>query len=67
MVALFNTFLSFYCTEDVWTVRFSPDCDIIATGGFRGKVRLYGVKDGLKKVSLDTGGKFAISHAFVSH
>ena len=47
-------------------MRFSPSAEFIATGSFKGKVRLYGVKDGAKKVSLDTAGKFALSHAFVS-
>ena len=53
-------------SEDVWTVKFSPSAELIATGSFKGKVRLYKVSDGIKRASLDTGGKFALSHAFVS-
>lgn len=54
------------CTPvDSWTVSFSPDSNQIATGSHFGKVNLYDVKNGKLLNSLDTGGKFILSVAFV--
>jgi WD repeat-containing protein 61 len=44
--------------EDVWTISFSPDSRILATGSHSGKINLFGVESGWKEESLDTRGRF---------
>ena len=51
---------------DTWTVAFSPDSRLIATGSHAGKISLIGVESGKKESALDTRGKFTMSIAYVS-
>ncbi len=52
---------------NAWTVTFSPDSKLIATGSHSGKIILYSVESGEKSEhSLDSTGKFTLSIAFVS-
>jgi WD40 repeat protein len=54
-------------TVNAWTVTFSPDSKLIATGSHSGKIILYSVGSGEKSEhSLDSTGKFTLSIAFVS-
>mgnify|MGYP002259996903 FL=1 len=50
---------------DTWTVAFSPDSKLIATGSHAGKINLIGVESGKKESALDTRGKFTMSIAYV--
>lgn len=51
---------------NAWTVTFSPDSQLIATGSHSGKIILYSVGSGEKsEQSLDSTGKFTLSIAFV--
>ena len=52
---------------DTWTVAFSPDSRLIATGSHAGKISLIGVESGKKESALDTRGKFTMSIAYVSY
>ena len=52
---------------NAWTVTFSPDSKLVATGSHSGKIVLYSVGSGEKsEQSLDSTGKFTLSIAFVS-
>ena len=51
---------------ETWSVAFSPDSQLIATGSHSGKVNLIGVESGKKESVLDTRGKFTMSIAYVS-
>ena len=57
--------LFFSFTVDTWTVAFSPDSKLIATGSHAGKINLIGVESGKKESALDTRGKFTMSIAYV--
>ena len=50
----------------ICTVAFSPDDKFITSGSHSGKIALYGVESGKKEQTFDTGGKFALSVAYVS-
>ena len=52
---------------DVWTLSFSPDSRYLATGSHNGKINLFAVDEGRKEKSMDTGGNFIMSIAYVSH
>ena len=51
---------------DAWTVAFSPDSRLVASGSHTGKVNLFGVESGSTETTLDTRGKFVLSIAYVS-
>ena len=51
---------------DVWTLSFSPNGKMIATGSHNGLINLFNVDTGEKQSSLDTRGKFTMSIAYVS-
>jgi len=51
---------------DAWTIAFSPDSKLVATGGQTGKINLYNTENGKLKTQLDTTGKFTLAIAFVS-
>ena len=51
---------------DAWTVCYSPDSKLVATGSHSGKINLYSVETGALQTKLDTTGKFTLSIAFVS-
>lgn len=51
---------------DAWTVCYSPDSKLVATGSHSGKINLYNVESGSITNKLDTTGKFTLSIAFVS-
>lgn len=50
---------------DSWTVCFSPDTTIVATGCQGGKINLFSTETGKLLKKLDTTAKFALSVAFV--
>ena len=50
-----------------WSVCFSPDSKMVATGSHLGKIVVYGVESGKQEQSFDTRGKFTFSIAYVSH
>jgi len=52
---------------DVWTLSFSPNGKMIATGSHNGLINLFNVDTGEKQSSLDTRGKFTMSIAYVSN
>ena len=54
------------CVVDAWTICFSPDARLLASGSHTGKINLYGVESGKKESALDTRGKFTLSIAYVS-
>ena len=64
---VFTIILYFFFTVDTWTVAFSPDSKLIATGSHAGKINLIGVESGKKESALDTRGKFTMSIAYVCH
>ncbi|XP_070554300.1 superkiller complex protein 8-like isoform X1 [Ptychodera flava] len=49
---------------DAWTIAFSPDNRMLATGSHTGKINLFGVESGKKENELDTRGKFTLSIAY---
>ncbi|RWS16827.1 WD repeat-containing protein 61-like protein [Dinothrombium tinctorium] len=51
---------------DAWTVCFSPDSKLIATGSYSGKINLYNTETGTREAQLDTKGKFPLTIAFVN-
>ena len=51
---------------DAWTIAFSPDSRLIASGTHTGKLNLFGVESGKNETTLDTRGKFTLSIAYVS-
>lgn len=51
---------------NAWTVTFSPDSKLIATGSQSGRIILYPVGSSEKERPLDSMGKFTLSIAFVS-
>ena len=51
---------------DSWTVCFSPDASLVATGCQGGKINLFSTETGKLVKKLDTTAKFALSVAFVS-
>ena len=51
---------------DVWSLAFSPDSSMLATGSHNGKINLFSVEEGKKESALDTRGKFIMSIAYVS-
>ena len=51
---------------DAWTICFSPDSRLLASGSHTGKINLFGVESGKKESALDTRGKFTLSIAYVS-
>lgn len=51
---------------DSWTVCFSPDTSLVATGCQGGKINLFSTETGKLVKKLDTTAKFALSVAFVS-
>ena len=50
---------------DAWTIAFSPDSRLIASGTHTGKLNLFGVESGKNESTLDTRGKFTLSIAYV--
>ena len=60
-------FLLFICVVavDVWTLVFSADSRLLATGSHNGKINLFSVEEGKKQSALDTRGKFIMSIAYV--
>ena len=50
---------------DSWTVSFSPDASLLATGCQGGKINLFSTETGKLMNKLDTTAKFALSVAFV--
>jgi len=54
------------CVVDAWTVCFSPDSKVIASGSHTGKLNLYNVESGKRETQLDTRGKFTLSITYVS-
>ena len=60
--------LIIYClgfSVDAWTIAFSPDSRLLASGSHTGKVNLFGIESGKIETSLDTRGKFTLSIAYV--
>lgn len=51
---------------DLWTVVFSPDDKYIISGSHSGKITLYDVETAKAEQSLETGGKFTLSIAYVN-
>lgn len=49
---------------DSWTIAYSPDSKLIATGNHAGKINLYNTETGKSDATLDIMGKFAMSVAF---
>ena len=49
---------------DSWTIAFSPDSSLIATGNHAGKINLFSTETGKSHERLETMGKFAMSVAF---
>ena len=49
---------------DSWTVAYSPDSKMIATGNASGKINLYSTETGKLLSKLDTAGKFTLSVCF---
>ena len=54
------------CVVDVWSLVFSADSRLLATGSHNGKINLFSVEEGNKQSVLDTRGKFIMSIAYVS-
>jgi len=53
------------CVVDVWSLVFSADSRLLATGSHNGKINLFSVEEGSKQSALDTRGKFIMSIAYV--
>ena len=53
------------CIVDVWSLVFSADSRLLATGSHNGKINLFSVEEGNKQSALDTRGKFIMSIAYV--
>ena len=49
---------------DSWTIAYSPDSSLIATGNHAGRINLYSTETGKSHERLETMGKFAMSVAF---
>lgn len=49
---------------DSWTIAYSPDVSMIATGNLAGRINLYSTSTGKLQTKLDTTGKFSLSVAF---
>ena len=49
---------------DSWTIAYSPDSTLIATGNHAGKINLFNTQTGKSHERLETMGKFAMSVAF---
>ena len=52
---------------DAWTIAFSPDSRLLASGSHTGKINLFGVESGKNETTLDTRGRFTLSIAYVSY
>lgn len=50
---------------DCWTVTLSPDGRYLASGSHTGHINMYNAENGKKEASLETGGKFILSVAYV--
>jgi WD repeat-containing protein 61 len=47
-----------------WTIAYSPDATLIATGNYAGKIGIYDTQSGKLQTRLDTAGKFVLSVIF---
>jgi len=50
---------------NTWTVAFSPDSRLIASGSNTGEVNLFSVESGKRETGLKTLGQFTMSVAYV--
>lgn len=65
-IAVFHSLTIISLLVDVWSLAFSANSQMIATGSHNGKINLFSVEEGKKHTSLDTRGKFIMSVAYVS-